>query len=1242
MLFTTPFVRFAFLVLPFLAYVACGGSGGGNNLPINFNAGLGGQGQGAALSLSTSSLNASATALAADGIALSTIQITLLDTQGNPLAGQSVTLAASGSSNTIDQPTSLTDQNGQTTGSIRSTFAEQKTISAIVTLGTTAQTLDQKLNIQFLPVASAATQLHFSAQPSGANINTFINPAPEVQIRDASNTLVTSASYTVSLAIQSGPTGAALGGITSIQSLNGVARFSNLKLDQPGNYVLTASSPNLTNALSTSFTITAFNGPILQAFYPNLLREGISIAISGQGFDSTPSGNIVDFNGVSGSVLSASSTELILQVPQGISDGNLSIEVAGVKSNNLAYKIGPQFINIDGNGTQATDISEYPGISDNGRYVVFESIAGNLTPNDLNFETDIFVRDLETGSIERVSVTSSGAMADDKSKQGRISGDGRYVVFQSTARNLVANDNNNVADIFVHDRLTKETKRVSVASDGTEGNKRSINPDISADGRYIVYGSEATNLVPNDTNKNGDVFLYDQFTAITKRISVDANGNQATFGPSYLPDISADGRYIVFSSGARDLVPNDTNSASDIFLHDTLDGSMTRISVDANGNQANMQSGESRISADGRYVVFASNASNLVPGDTNLTTDVFLYDHQTGSIERVSVNTNGDQTDQNESFLADISNDGRYITFLSGATNLSTADTNGTVFDVFLRDTLLNTTTLVSVNSTGAAGNGEVLWADMAGNGLSVVIETEADNMVPGDSNSIKDLIVTPLGSDACPTPNLSTISQPSLITGMQIVLRGYHFDSQAQNNIVLFGGIPGQVVSATSSSLEVTVPAGIKAGNITVEVAGKKSNSLAYKLGAERVNLTSNAQESSFAVENDFSLSGDGRYALFVSSATDLDPAATSGRKQVYLRDNLLGSLQLVSVNSAGVESDADAEFCSISTDGQYVVFISKATNLGPGASGTYQQIYRWKRLGGNLELVSLDPGTGAEAKGDCYTPSISGNGHVVAFASDARNLIANDNNNAADIFVHDLLANKLERISLDSNAVEANAASSRPAIDLSGRYVAFESLASNLVTNDSNGVQDIFVRDRLLAQTSRISLDSNGLEADLASYAPSITHGGRYIAFESEATNLVANDQNGLKDIFLHNHTTGQTQRISVDFQTQGDLQQASFAPSISSNGQALIFSSLSGALVAQDTNGAEDVFVYELASGSISLVSLKTSGDQINGIGQTKPALSADGMFVLFSSADGSISASDNNGVVDLFLGTTFLKP
>jgi Tol biopolymer transport system component len=396
-------------------------------------------------------------------------------------------------------------------------------------------------------------------------------------------------------------------------------------------------------------------------------------------------------------------------------------------------------VNLASDGAEADNASYLPAISADGRYVAFSSFATNLVPGDTNVSTDVFVYDRKTGLSDRVSVDSAGNQGNSFSEFSAISADGRYVAFVSVATNLVLGDTNGEGDIFVRDRQTGLTERVAVASGGTQGDRGSSSPAISADGRYVAFASYATNLVPGDTNGDWDIFVRDRQTSVTERVSVDSLGNQGN-DDSITAAISADGRYVAFRSYASNLVPGDTNSRSDIFVHDRQTGLTERVSVDSAGNEGNAYSFSPAISADGRYGAFGSYASNLVPDDTNGRSDIFVHDHQTGITERVSVDSAGNQGNDS-SWTSAISADGRYVAFYSWASNLAPADTNG-ADDVFVHDRQTGLTERVSVDSSGDQGNENSSTPAISADGRYVAFVSLASNLVPGDTNGLEDIFV--------------------------------------------------------------------------------------------------------------------------------------------------------------------------------------------------------------------------------------------------------------------------------------------------------------------------------------------------------------------------------------------------------------------------------------------------------------------------------------------------------------------
>jgi Tol biopolymer transport system component len=389
-------------------------------------------------------------------------------------------------------------------------------------------------------------------------------------------------------------------------------------------------------------------------------------------------------------------------------------------------------LSLDPASGPANGNSGSASISGDGRYVVFTSTASNLVSGDTNGRNDVFVRDRHTGITERVSLDSNGIEGNDNSSGGPVSADGRYVAFQSPATNLVPGDTNGSFDVFIRDRQTGQTTRASVDSFGAQANGHSFAPSMSADGRYVAFQSFATNLVPFDTNGQADIFVHDLSTGATRRVSVDSAGAQSNGGSTFLA-ISGNGRFVSFSSLATNLVANDTNGFPDIFVHDLLTAATERVSVDSSGGEPNQGSAFTALSFDGRFVAFDSGATNLVANDTNGQGDIFVHDRATGTTERVDVSSNGQQANQGEE--ADgvsISADGRFVAFASRSTNLALNDLNNTT-DVFLHDRLTGETTMEDVNTSGVQSNQGSTQIVLSADARFVAFSSFGTNLVPND-----------------------------------------------------------------------------------------------------------------------------------------------------------------------------------------------------------------------------------------------------------------------------------------------------------------------------------------------------------------------------------------------------------------------------------------------------------------------------------------------------------------------------
>ena len=771
-------------------------------------------------------------------------------------------------------------------------------------------------------------------------------------------------------------------------------------------------------------------------------------------------------------------------------------------------------------------------LSRDGRYVAFVSLASTLVPGDTAI-ADVFVRDRDAGTTALESRSTAGIAGNGGSAAPGLTDDGRYLVFHSEASNLVGGDTNTAQDIFVRDRVGGSTTRVSVASGGAQSNGLSDDPSISAVGRYVAFLSLATNLVAGDSNGVSDIFVHDRQTGLTTRVSVSSQGAQAN-GASATPLISADGRHVAFYSWANNLIASDTNAQPDVFVHDRQTGATTLVSRDSAGLQGNAGSFTPAISGDGRLVAFESLASNLVPFDGNGASDVFVHDRVTGSTNRLSLSSAGIEGNA-ASNRASISQDGNIVTFESSAVNLVAGDGNAAI-DVFARDRAAATTTRLSVDSAGDQANNASQYAAVSGDGRVVAFQSSATDLVGTDSNGRIDIYVHD---------------------------------------------------RATSATVRA---------------------SLASDVASNRDGYT---HLSACCLRQ---LSADGRMVAFESDATNLIAGDTNLMRDIFVRDRTAATTARASVGIGGAQANGTSYDGVVSTDGEHVAYASSATNLVASDANVVEDVFVRDLALQATERISVSSAE-VEANARSTEPSLSANGRHVAFESTASNLVAGDSNATIDIFVRDRQAGTTMRASVSSAGVQGNAISVDAAMADNGRHVAFVSSASTLMGGDTNGRSDVFVRDLLAGETTRASVDSTGAQANDASSGSAISADGRYVAFESTATNLVADDTNGTSDVFVRDRAAGTTTRASL---SSSDVQGNGFSriQAISPDGRFVVFASVATNLYPDDVNGEQDIFVRDRLLGITSLVSTDRMGTQ--GVYRSELAsISADGRVLAFNS-------------------------
>ena len=864
-------------------------------------------------------------------------------------------------------------------------------------------------------------------------------------------------------------------------------------------------------------------------------------------------------------------------------------------------------------------------ISADGRFVLFGSYAGDLVAAPVNAR-DVFVRDLHTGTTTLVSVNAAGTAAGNgPSDPVAISQDGRYVLFESAASDLAGSDANGRLDVYVRDLLLGTTELVSVNAAGSgAGNHHSNLSSMSPDGRYVVFTSSATDLVVSDGNGRSDVFVRDLQAGVTTMASSStsgAAGDESSTGVA----ISSDGRYVLFESDASNFAAGDAGIDLDVFRRDLQTGTTELVSVNRDGSDGgNAWSGARAMSPNGRFVLFWSQASNLVTTpDGNASADVFVRDLQAGVTTLVSITSAGTATAEAGATPAAISDNGRYVAFYSYANDLVGGDADST--DVFVRDLQTATTTLVSVDGNGAKGNANsyLFGGLMSADGRFVLFGSYASNLAAGDVNGAFDVFLR--------DRQLGTTTLVSAAAG------GQPGDSISGGEALTEDG---RLVVLTSNATDL-VPGDLNGwDDVFVRDTLAATTVLASARGPLPPSLTGNRASWATAA------SGDGRHVLFTSNAEDLVSEDDNRAVDVFVRDLDTGTTILAS-RIAGV-GDRVSTGVDLSLGGRYVLFDSTSPYpIFPQPGDEFVgEVYVHDAQTGSKQLVSVTPG-GAAADGYSTGKAITPSGRYVLFGSVAPDLMAGDGNQTNDVFLRDMQSGVTELVSVDlAGSGSGDGWSSADAVTPNGRFVLFTSKATNLVSTTTAANDQVYVRDRQTGTTTLVSVNAEGTAAGWASSnGKAITPDGRYVLFISSANDLVPGDNNGHGDVFVRDLQAGTTTLVSVNRWGSGPANSWSAAYGISDDGRYVLFMSMASDVTPNDPNFGYDVFRRDLRTGTTVLVSVNAAGSGNLPGWSYAPSMSADGRLVAFESTVPNLAPGDGNSKPDAFLrdldtGTTVL--
>lgn len=922
-------------------------------------------------------------------------------------------------------------------------------------------------------------------------------------------------------------------------------------------------------------------------------------------------------------------------------------------------------VSIDPDGMSVGICGDYglsPIISPDGRYVLFQP-GGSSFLNDPG-HCNIYLRDLATGTASLLSVAADGVTgANSWVYQARFSADSRHVAFVSSATNLVPGIHfSEHTNLFVRDLTTGTTSLATVALNGEDDANNETGPfDISADGRFVVFQSSASNLVSIDNNNIEQVYLRDLASGTTTLVSVDPNGLASGMGHNMLTQgaqvISADGRYVVFHSNAANLVPGGGKGA---FLRDMRTGVTTLLSASAVDGHSFSTNGSEIISPDGRFAAFATSSNNVTALPTDDTTNVYVRNVQTGALILASVNQAGTAGGNDGSGLGtfydfagglSFSPSGQYLTFRSLATDL-TPGVTGAHRNLYARDLVNNTTRLLTPNLAGSdGGNGDADPAVTSFDGQFVAFSSTSDDLVAGDSNHQKDLFLRDVKAG---TTSLVSLRSPLVPTAFTADEGGRLSDVTPDGRYVVF-------TSYTYPPYEDLLPNQPfdDWGDPHLFLRDRQTGTLSV------VDLAPNGH--AVAGWNGQITDDGRYVAFLSNAAELLPSGVAANGHNVYLRDRSTNTTTLVSVDPAGdraVNAGSNAEI-ALSADGRYVAYTAWDCSAVDGLSNPhdFSAVYLRDRGDGvtpaSTVLVSRNLAGNGQINGESNQISISADGRYVTFVSTAADLAAGDTNNAPDVFRFDRATGQVSLVSVNAAGTapgnDHSGAYSPPVMSADGRSIAFTSRATDLVPGTSEW--NVFVRDMgdggTGPSTMLISVNPAGEPANDISARITMTPDGSAVAFISRASDLTADVKNNTgNDVYvgyLRGPLAGTTRLVSVNAYGSGTGSRESGGlggwvwgidcPVISDDGRYVAFASLAQDLVPGFVDGNTinnaDVYVRDLIDGTTKLITTNLSGTTGSTVDQSdnKLFLGLDGTVVFHSPAS-DLVADDRNYTADVF--------
>ena len=804
-------------------------------------------------------------------------------------------------------------------------------------------------------------------------------------------------------------------------------------------------------------------------------------------------------------------------------------------------------------------------ISTNGQYALFESGASNLVSGDTNgiANSDIFLRDVVAKVTTLVTVATNGTVGNGVSSSSTMTPDGRYVAFTSSANNLVAEDTNGIADVFVRDMQLGVTKLVSVGATGTNAFivlggmvPESLLPVITPDGRYVSFMSTATNVVSGLATR-GELYLADLNNNTT--VCVSSNAHQYIAGNliCYNNKLSDDGQTVGFQASTSNTAAVSTNGI--ILRHHVATGLDDLVA--SNGVIPFIYDRASTLdmTPDGRFIAFI--------GATNSGAGVFVWDGQSGTTVLASADKNGGTPTRADCDFPVLSPDGRFVTFVCDAANLTT-NSVGSGYHFYRRDLQAGTTELIDSGTNGTAPSRNLLpgICPMSADGRFVAFDCADSDLVTNDNNNASDVFVRDFNAEST---ELISAHQPGFSS--QTGVRGYANSGgsiSADGRYLVFASSgAGLLNNYTNVYREIIVRDLLNQSNFLVSADTNGNGNANFDSGAPVI-------------------SGDGHYVAFSSSASNLAGNDTNSSSDVFVRDLQASTTTFASANANGTGPSSGASVSpSISLDGRYILFLNGAGAIVRDRVGATS----YSLASSGLTTASMTPDgryvaffgtpTGASLGLYVWDSQLHARIYTNLVASVSRlNISSNGQwiayNNSSGVQLIDRIAKTSQNIS---------AADLSPRIglkfSLDGNSLVYATRFSNSV-DDTNSTLDVYVYD--IAGGTNFLVSRNfysGNSPNGASDSPDISADGRYIVYSSSATDVASPDDNGLRDNFLYDRQTGTTTLLTASTVAQDSANFFSTAPYFTGDGRTILFHSWASDIVTNDFNQRNDLFLVKI---------------------------------------------------------------